>query len=170
MKNSSGQHVTEVGHPSIGNWCHLHTDGVVKPGAGFASAGRVVRDHNGRWILEYNHYLGECSVFDAELNKWNWELIFPSLNINVGSRSALFSATDPQVPEYCELLKADEWPVCAFISQDCRPTNPSEEAHSVETSFEVWEKTLEMIGLPSDAVERLIEGKEVKCRYGTQND
>ncbi|MBA0605004.1 hypothetical protein Godav_017620 [Gossypium davidsonii] len=86
------------------------------------------------------------------------------------SRSALFSATDPQVPEYCELLKADEWPVCAFISQDCRPTNPSEEAHSVETSFEVWEKTLEMIGLPSDAVERLIEGKEVKCRYGTQND
>ncbi|KAL1091080.1 hypothetical protein V6Z11_D07G133500 [Gossypium hirsutum] len=67
MKNSFGQHVTEVGHPSIGNWCHLHTDGVVKPGAVFASAGRVVRDHNGRWILEYNHYLGECSVFDAEL-------------------------------------------------------------------------------------------------------
>ncbi|XWS50897.1 hypothetical protein CRYUN_Cryun12cG0129600 [Craigia yunnanensis] len=74
-----------------------------------------------------------------------------------GSRSALFSATDPQIPEYCESLKRDEWPVCAFISQDCRPTNPSEEAHNVETSFEVWEKTLEMIGLPSDAVERLIE-------------
>ncbi|GMI92780.1 FOREVER YOUNG [Hibiscus trionum] len=87
-----------------------------------------------------------------------------------GSRSTLFSATDPQIPEYCELLKADEWPVCAFISQDCRPTNPSEESHSIETSFEVWEKTLEMVGLPSDAVEKLIEGKEVKCRYGTQND
>ncbi|XWS50899.1 hypothetical protein CRYUN_Cryun12cG0129600 [Craigia yunnanensis] len=87
-----------------------------------------------------------------------------------GSRSALFSATDPQIPEYCESLKRDEWPVCAFISQDCRPTNPSEEAHNVETSFEVWEKTLEMIGLPSDAVERLIEGKEVRCRYGTQYD
>ncbi|TYJ26640.1 hypothetical protein E1A91_A07G134300v1 [Gossypium mustelinum] len=98
----------------------------------------------------------------------NWKLIL--LVDSEGSRSALFSATDPQIPEYCELLKADEWPVCAFISQDCRPTNPSEEAHSVETSFEVWEKTLEMIGLPSDAVERLIEGKEVKCRYGTQND
>ncbi|KAE8721686.1 NAD(P)-binding Rossmann-fold superfamily protein isoform 3 [Hibiscus syriacus] len=86
------------------------------------------------------------------------------------SRSALFSATDPQIPEYCELLKADEWLICAFISQDCRPTNPSEEAHSVEASLEVWEETLEMIGLPSDAVEKLLEGKEVKCRYGTQND
>ncbi|WRX16770.1 hypothetical protein QQP08_009257 [Theobroma cacao] len=95
---------------------------------------------------------------------------FLSFNTHAGSRSALFSATDPQIPEYCELLKADEWPVCAFISQDCRPTNPSEEAHNIETSFEVWEKTLEMIGLPSDAVERFIEGNEVTCRYGTRSD
>ncbi|WVZ13708.1 hypothetical protein V8G54_011274 [Vigna mungo] len=85
-----------------------------------------------------------------------------------GARSALFAATDPQVPEYCDMLKADEWPVCAFISQDCRPANPSEEAHSVQTSYEVWEKTLEMIGLPSDAVERLLDGEEVKCRYGRE--
>ncbi|KAI7986101.1 hypothetical protein ACSBR2_041400 [Camellia fascicularis] len=83
-----------------------------------------------------------------------------------GSRSALFAATDPQVPEYCEMLKADEWPVCAFLSEDCRPTNPSEEAHNLETSYKVWEKTLEMIGLPLDAVERLVQGDEVKCRYG----
>ncbi|GAB4827605.1 hypothetical protein Ancab_034488 [Ancistrocladus abbreviatus] len=85
-----------------------------------------------------------------------------------GSRSSLFAATDPQVPEYCELLKSDEWPTCAFISQDCRPTSPSEEAHNVETACRVWEKTLEMIGLPSDAVERLMEGEEVKCRFGGQ--
>lgn len=89
-------------------------------------------------------------------------------NAQEGSRSALFAATDPQVPEYCELLKADEWPVCAYLSQDCRPTNPSEEAHNLETSFQVWEKTLEMVGLPSDAVERLMEGEEVLCRYGAQ--
>ncbi|TYI34180.1 hypothetical protein ES332_A04G185200v1 [Gossypium tomentosum] len=87
-----------------------------------------------------------------------------------GSRSALFAATDPQISEYYESLKIDEWPVCSFISQGCHPTNPSKEAHSVETSFKVWEKTLEMIGLPSDAVERLIEGKEVRCRYGTRKD
>ncbi|KAL8120774.1 dehydrogenase/reductase SDR family member FEY-like [Apium graveolens] len=83
-----------------------------------------------------------------------------------GSRSALFAATDPQIPEYCEMLKSDEWPVGAFISQECRPTNPSEEAHNLETSYRVWEKTLEMIGLPSDTVEKLIEGQEVKCKYG----
>ncbi|XP_022897072.1 dehydrogenase/reductase SDR family member FEY-like [Olea europaea var. sylvestris] len=83
-----------------------------------------------------------------------------------GSRSTLFAATDPQVPEYCEMLKADEWPVCAFISQDCRPSNPSEESHNVETSYKVWEKTLKMVGLPPDAVERLIEGEEVNCKYG----
>ncbi|XP_047261559.1 uncharacterized protein LOC124895156 [Capsicum annuum] len=78
-----------------------------------------------------------------------------------GSRSTLFAATDPQISEYCEMLKADDWPVCAYISHDCRPTNASEEAHNVETSYEVWEKTLELVGLPSDAVERLIEGEEI---------
>ncbi|PON92573.1 Short-chain dehydrogenase/reductase [Trema orientale] len=86
-----------------------------------------------------------------------------------GSRSTLFAATDPQVPEYCELLKSDDWPVCAFISHDCRPTNPSEEAHSIETSHKVWEKTLELIGLPPDAVERLIEGEDVECKYGANH-
>ncbi|KAK6945592.1 Short-chain dehydrogenase/reductase SDR [Dillenia turbinata] len=84
---------------------------------------------------------------------------------NASSRSALFAATDPQVVEYCKVLKADEWLVCPFISQDCQPTNPSEEAHNVETSKRVWEKTLEMIGLSSDAVEKLLNGEEVKCRY-----
>lgn len=83
-----------------------------------------------------------------------------------GSRSTLFAATDPQLVDYCDSLKAEDWPVCAFINHDCRPTNPSEEAHNVETAYRVWEKTLELIGLPSDAVERLIEGEEVKCKFG----
>ncbi|KAJ4973377.1 hypothetical protein NE237_006551 [Protea cynaroides] len=82
-----------------------------------------------------------------------------------GSRSALFAATDPQVLEYCEVLKADDWPVCAFISHDCRPMNASEEAHNIETSHKVWAKTLDLIGLPSDAVEKLLEGEEIQCRY-----
>ncbi|EXC01791.1 Retinol dehydrogenase 11 [Morus notabilis] len=87
-----------------------------------------------------------------------------------GSRSTLFAATDSQVPEYCELLKADDWPACPFISQDCRPASPSEEAHNIETSHKVWEKTLELIGLPPDAVERLIEGEDVNCRYGANQE
>ncbi|KAL5542652.1 hypothetical protein UlMin_010362 [Ulmus minor] len=87
-----------------------------------------------------------------------------------GSRSTLFAATDPQVTDYCELLKADEWPGCPFISQDCRPTNPSEEAHNAETSHKIWETTLELIGLPSDAVERLVEGEDVRCRYEAKEE
>ncbi|OVA09185.1 Short-chain dehydrogenase/reductase SDR [Macleaya cordata] len=87
-----------------------------------------------------------------------------------GSRSTLFAATDPQVPEYCGVLKSDEWPVCAFISHECRPANPSEEAHNVPTSNKVWEKTLEMIGLPSDVVEKLLEGEQVQCRYGIKQE
>ncbi|RWR92868.1 retinol dehydrogenase 12-like protein [Cinnamomum micranthum f. kanehirae] len=87
-----------------------------------------------------------------------------------GSRSSLFAATDHQVPEYCGVLKADEWPVCALISHDCRPMNASEEAHNVETSQKVWEKTLEMIGLPADALEKLLEGEEVQCKYGLNNE
>ncbi|GJM90012.1 hypothetical protein PR202_ga06248 [Eleusine coracana subsp. coracana] len=85
-----------------------------------------------------------------------------------GSRSTLFAASDPQVPEYCEMLKSEDWPVCACISYDCNPMNASEEAHNLETTHLVWEKTLEMIGLPSDALEKLIEGESVQCRYGQQ--
>uniref|UniRef100_A0A0D3DGG3 3-oxoacyl-[acyl-carrier-protein] reductase n=1 Tax=Brassica oleracea var. oleracea TaxID=109376 RepID=A0A0D3DGG3_BRAOL len=87
-----------------------------------------------------------------------------------GCRSSLFSATDPQIPEYWETLKTDDWPVCPFISQDCRPTNPSEEAHNTETAHRVWEKTLELVGLPVGAVEKLIEGENVQCRYGSQQE
>lgn len=89
-------------------------------------------------------------------------------NAKEGSRSTLFAATDPQVPEYCGVLKADEWPVCPYISFDCRPMNASEEAHNLETSREVWEKTLDMLGLPSDALEKLIEGEQIQCKYGSE--
>ncbi|KAL5207363.1 hypothetical protein ABZP36_031798 [Zizania latifolia] len=86
-----------------------------------------------------------------------------------GSRGILFAASDPQVPEYCEMLRSEDWPVCACISYDCNPMNASEEAHNLETSQLVWEKTLDMIGLPSDAVDLLIEGEPVHCCYGQHN-
>uniref|UniRef100_A0A0D3B3R4 3-oxoacyl-[acyl-carrier-protein] reductase n=1 Tax=Brassica oleracea var. oleracea TaxID=109376 RepID=A0A0D3B3R4_BRAOL len=83
-----------------------------------------------------------------------------------GCRSSVFSATDSQIQIYCEKLKTDKKSVCAFISQSCQPTNSSEEAHNVETSSKVWEKTIELIGLPLNSLEMLIEGEEVPCRYG----
>ncbi|WZY81389.1 hypothetical protein YC2023_027773 [Brassica napus] len=83
-----------------------------------------------------------------------------------GCRSSVFSATDSQIQIYCEKLKTDKKSVCAFISQSCQPTNSSEETHNVETSSKVWEKAIELIGLPLNSLERLIEGEEVPCRYG----
>ncbi|KAJ6428273.1 hypothetical protein OIU84_023654 [Salix udensis] len=82
-----------------------------------------------------------------------------------GSRSALYAATDPEIPEYCEELKADDWPTCAYISHYCRPTRAAKEAHNTRAANEVWEKTLDMIGLPLDAVERLLQGEEAMCKY-----
>lgn len=41
--------------------------GVLKQGVWLSFAGGVLRDQNGEWILGYNDYLGECSLFDAEL-------------------------------------------------------------------------------------------------------
>ncbi|KAF5932454.1 hypothetical protein HYC85_028625 [Camellia sinensis] len=81
-----------------------------------------------------------------------------------GSRSALLAATDPDILKCCTKLKADESPVCSYISYNCRPMSPSNEAHRTGTSQLVWEKTLDMVGLPADAVEMLLEGKEIKCR------
>ncbi|MBA0743650.1 hypothetical protein Gogos_006312, partial [Gossypium gossypioides] len=35
--------------------------------SGLAATGGVVRDNNGDWILDYNRFLDNCSVFDAEI-------------------------------------------------------------------------------------------------------
>ncbi|MBA0686943.1 hypothetical protein Goari_014510, partial [Gossypium aridum] len=39
----------------------------VKHAKVFASIRDVLRNQAGDWILGYNHYLGECSMFEAEL-------------------------------------------------------------------------------------------------------
>uniref|UniRef100_A0A0D6QSW2 Uncharacterized protein n=1 Tax=Araucaria cunninghamii TaxID=56994 RepID=A0A0D6QSW2_ARACU len=86
-----------------------------------------------------------------------------------GARSALFAATDPQVPEYCNLLRADNWPVCPFFSGECRPANASAEAHNTDKAMKIWLKTLELVDLPADIVERLIESEEVPSQNGHLN-
>ncbi|KAH1038645.1 hypothetical protein J1N35_040388 [Gossypium stocksii] len=45
----------------------LNTDGVVLRTSRRAVAGGVVRDSNGNWVMGYNCFLGNCSIFDAEL-------------------------------------------------------------------------------------------------------
>ncbi|MBA0850970.1 hypothetical protein Goshw_010411 [Gossypium schwendimanii] len=53
-----------------GNWACLYTDGSVQNDGSFATArggGGIANSHDGEWILGYNRYLGNCSIFDAEL-------------------------------------------------------------------------------------------------------
>ncbi|MBA0566669.1 hypothetical protein Golob_011466, partial [Gossypium lobatum] len=45
----------------------LCTDGVIKVVLGSIAAGGFLRNENGEWIIDFNRFLGECSVFDAEL-------------------------------------------------------------------------------------------------------
>ncbi|KAK4269487.1 hypothetical protein QN277_022640 [Acacia crassicarpa] len=75
-----------------------------------------------------------------------------------GCRSVLYAATYPQVQDYTESLKAQDSPVCAYINHDCSFGCVSKKAQKLETSIKVWEKTLDMIGLPSDAVDKLLNG------------
>ncbi|XP_016748714.1 uncharacterized protein [Gossypium hirsutum] len=49
------------------NWVHLFSDGAVARESGNASAGGVVRDQEGNWILGYTYYLGRSSPLKAEL-------------------------------------------------------------------------------------------------------
>ncbi|MBA0702486.1 hypothetical protein Goari_022116, partial [Gossypium aridum] len=53
--------------PLSGDWINLHTIRAVKLGAGFTATGGVVCELNEAWILGFNHYLGDYSVFDTEL-------------------------------------------------------------------------------------------------------
>lgn len=75
------------------------------------------------------------------------KMFFFMFDAQQGSTSALFAAIDADILNYCGKLKAEEWPVCAFIGCHCRTTKPSKEAYNVRTSHQVWEKTLEMIDL-----------------------
>ncbi|GFZ17244.1 NAD(P)-binding Rossmann-fold superfamily protein [Actinidia rufa] len=83
-----------------------------------------------------------------------------------GLRSTPFAATDSDVPKYCTKLKTDVWPVCAYMSYSCNKMSTSKEAHRTDTLQAVWEKTLDMVRLPADFVEMLLQGKEIQCWYG----
>ncbi|KAJ8539243.1 hypothetical protein K7X08_013495 [Anisodus acutangulus] len=104
------------------------------------------------------------------LNILYQQMFFFMFDAQQGSRSALFAATDVDILKYCRKLKEEEWPVCTFIGSHCMTTKPSKEAYNVETSHQVWDKTLEMVGLPTDVVDMILQGKQIHCRYGANRD
>ena len=91
-------------------------------------------------------------------------LSFFSYTPKEGCRSVLYAATYPQVQDYTESLKAQDSLVCAYIDQDCSFGCVSKQAQKLETCLKVWEKTLDMIGLPSDAVYKLVSGDNIQAK------
>ncbi|EEF35050.1 dehydrogenase/reductase SDR family member FEY [Ricinus communis] len=81
-----------------------------------------------------------------------------------GARSALYAATNPKILEYCKELKDKDLPFCAYISFDCNPAKPSRKARKLHVANAVWQRTLDMIGLPIDVVQRILQGVEVSCQ------
>ncbi|XP_054782210.1 dehydrogenase/reductase SDR family member FEY-like [Prosopis cineraria] len=79
-----------------------------------------------------------------------------------GSRSLLYAATHPQVQDYTKSLKAQDSPVCAYMDHDCSFGHVSKEAQNLETSMKVWDRTLDMTGLPSDVVDKLLSEDAVE--------
>lgn len=53
-------------HPE-GTRVHLFTDGAMAKDSRNASAGGVVCDPVGNWVLGFNHYLGRYTLFEAKL-------------------------------------------------------------------------------------------------------
>lgn len=50
-----------------GNWVCLFFDGAVAGDFENAFVGGVVHDRAENWILGFNHYIGRCTPFEAEL-------------------------------------------------------------------------------------------------------
>lgn len=48
-------------------WVHLFVDGAMERDTEKSTTGGVIRDMDGNWILRFNHYLGSCTLFEAEL-------------------------------------------------------------------------------------------------------
>ncbi|MBA0669802.1 hypothetical protein Goklo_025297, partial [Gossypium klotzschianum] len=48
-----------------GTCVYLNTDGAVQTNTGLSTAGGMIRDETGKWILGYNRFLGKSSVFVA---------------------------------------------------------------------------------------------------------
>eukprot|EP00250_Pteridium_aquilinum_P020650 c24896_g1_i4 orf=360-1463(+) len=90
---------------------------------------------------------------------------FFSLSSLEGARSVLYCATDPQVLEYAQGLRAEGWPVCSYYSSDCKPNATTRQAQSVDVAFKLWEKTREVIGLSNGHLEKLLLGEDITSDF-----
>ncbi|KAH9680935.1 hypothetical protein KPL71_026743 [Citrus sinensis] len=99
--------------PPFWPWCKLNTDGAAKK-TGEASAGGLLRDHNGAWVAGFGMNIGSCSVTVAEL--WglyqglniSWQNGIRWLQVEVDSICILRLVTTPMITtnELSPLIKS----------------------------------------------------------------
>ncbi|MFQ6640379.1 hypothetical protein Gotur_014585, partial [Gossypium turneri] len=68
----------------------LCTDGIIKVDFGSIAVGGFLRNENGEWIINFNRFLGECSIFDAEL----WRILDGLSLIHDSSFAGVMMQTD----------------------------------------------------------------------------
>ncbi|KAK5771280.1 hypothetical protein PVK06_047470 [Gossypium arboreum] len=67
-KNESSDYtVSPHKEPTSKDWIYLNVDGAISRTSERAAIGGVIRDSKGNWIMGYNRFLGNCSIFDAKL-------------------------------------------------------------------------------------------------------
>lgn len=74
--------------------------------------------------------------------------------LTAGARSALFCATDQQVYQFARGLRDMGCPIAPYFSSRCRPSKVASVADDLEYAEKVYNKTLDLVGLPRDYVDR----------------
>ncbi|CAM6090475.1 unnamed protein product [Calypogeia fissa] len=70
-----------------------------------------------------------------------------------GARVVLFSATDPKIYRYAREMDIQGAP---YISSACRPRKVASYVEDLEYAEKVYNKTLELVGLPKDYVDQVL--------------
>eukprot|EP00250_Pteridium_aquilinum_P022914 c25903_g1_i1 orf=28-792(+) len=73
-----------------------------------------------------------------------------------GARSVLFCATSHQALEHANKLRSEKWPMCPLFSSDCKPRLKTVRAEELNKALKVWDRTLELIGVSNNFVEKLL--------------
>ncbi|KAK5846649.1 hypothetical protein PVK06_002946 [Gossypium arboreum] len=72
---------------------------------GIAAAGGVLRYGNEDWIMGYNRFLGECSVFDAELELNEIANCMAKLAFDIGQNLTMFEKTPKEALAISPIVK-----------------------------------------------------------------
>lgn len=84
-----------------------------------------------------------------------------------GARSVLFCATDEQVYEYARALRETQRPLAPYYSPSCKPGRlANHAADDLECAERVYKKTLELVGLPDDYLDRALGNRTFARQVG----